>query len=64
VNPEFLELDDVLDIHARQMDRFGGAAGIRDLALLESALAQPAATFDGAFTTISLTWPPPTYSTL
>jgi hypothetical protein len=59
VNPEFLELDDVLDIHARQMDRFGGAAGIRDL-----ALAQPAATFDGAFTTISLTWPPPTYSTL
>jgi death-on-curing protein len=31
------------------IDMFGGSAGVRDIALLESALAQPRATFAGDF---------------
>lgn len=45
--PKFLELDDVLRIHDRQIRKFGGSSGIRDIRLLESALAQPQATFSG-----------------
>jgi hypothetical protein len=44
---EFLELDDVLAIHAASIRRFGGATGLRDSALLESALAMPRATMFG-----------------
>jgi death-on-curing protein len=36
-------------LHEDQIKRFGGMAGIRDEGLLESALAQPQATFGGAF---------------
>jgi death-on-curing protein len=43
--PEFLTLDEVLAIHAHQVDRYGGALGIRDARLLDSALAMPRATF-------------------
>jgi death-on-curing protein len=39
--PEWLEVDIVLDIHAEQLAIFGGGDGIRDLGLLESALARP-----------------------
>ena len=38
---EFLSLDEVVAIHERLIDRFGGPAGIRDLGLLESALYRP-----------------------
>jgi death-on-curing protein len=48
-DPTFLGLDEVLDIHADQLRHYGGMAGLRDLGLLESALAVPAATFDGRF---------------
>ena len=48
-SPEFLDLEDVLELHALQLARYGGADGLRDRGLLESALAQPQATFDGAF---------------
>jgi death-on-curing protein len=48
-DPEFLDLDDVLLIHEEQLEKYGGAAGIRDQGLLESALAQPRATFGGDF---------------
>jgi len=37
----------VLEIHAEAIARFGGSAGIRDLALLESAVAAPQASFGG-----------------
>jgi death-on-curing protein len=47
--PEFLDLEDVLAIHDRQIAEFGGAPGIRDQALLESALATPRATFGGSY---------------
>jgi death-on-curing protein len=43
--PVFLNLDEVLALHGEQIDRYGGAAGVRDVRLLESALAAPRATF-------------------
>jgi len=43
----FLTLDEALAIHAHQIARYGGALGLRDRGLLESALAMPAATFAG-----------------
>jgi death-on-curing protein len=49
MTPTFLTLDEVLEIHRDQLDRYGGAAGIRDLGLLQSAIAQPQATFGGQF---------------
>jgi death-on-curing protein len=44
--PEFLSLDEVLALHAEQVERYGGAHGLRDLGLLESALAAPQAPFE------------------
>ena len=48
-DPVFLELDEVLAIHSDQVHRYGGSAGIRDIGLLQSALAMPRASFDGQF---------------
>lgn len=45
----FLTLDDVLERHVVQIARYGGSAGVRDRGMLESALAQPEATFGGQF---------------
>jgi len=39
--PVWLDLDTVLDIHSEQLALFGGADGVRDIGLLESALARP-----------------------
>lgn len=39
--PRWLSLREVLVIHERQLGRFGGAAGIRDQGMLESALSRP-----------------------
>src|SRR5438105_60286 len=41
----FLTLDEVLEIHSDQIDRYGGAHGIRDLNLLQSAIAMPQSGF-------------------
>ena len=49
MNPIFLTLDDVLLIHQNQLEYYGGEPGIRDVALLQSAINQPRAMFDGAF---------------
>lgn len=38
---EYLSLDDALYIHAEQLRLFGGAPGVRDLGLIESALLRP-----------------------
>lgn len=46
---EFLEFDEVLAIHERQIERYGGSPGLRDQSLLESALAVPESTFDGEY---------------
>ena len=47
--PKCLSLDEVLELHADQISSFGGSPGVRDEGLLESALAQPQATFGGQF---------------
>lgn len=39
--PEWLDIDIVLDFHAEQLALFGGADGLRDRGLLESGLARP-----------------------
>ncbi len=44
---EYLAVGQVLALHAQQLQRYGGATGLRDRGALESALARPAATFDG-----------------
>jgi hypothetical protein len=47
--PELLTVDDVVEIHACQVERFGGSHGLRDRGLLESAVAQAAAAFAGEY---------------
>jgi death-on-curing protein len=39
--PRWLTIDEVLVIHERQLSQFGGAAGLRDRGMLESALSRP-----------------------
>lgn len=39
--PRWVEKAEVLALHEKQIDRFGGAAGIRDEGALESALGRP-----------------------
>jgi death on curing protein len=43
----YLALGEVVALHRAILESSGGAPGIRDLGALESALAQPRATFDG-----------------
>lgn len=45
MNSIFLTLEEVLEIHENQITNYGGSLGIRDLGLLQSALAQPESTF-------------------
>jgi len=45
--PDFLTLEDVLLLHSDQVDLYGGEHGVRDLGLLESAVAMPQASFGG-----------------
>ena len=49
MEPVFLSLDEILEIHQEQVERYGGASGIRDAAGLESAVATPRANFAGGF---------------
>jgi len=42
-----IELKEVLTIHHVLIEKFGGGNGVRDITLLESALARPFSTFDG-----------------
>jgi death on curing protein len=41
IEPEWLDVEIMLDIHAEQLALFGGPDGVRDLGLLESAVARP-----------------------
>ncbi len=43
----FVSLAEVLHLHRAIIETSGGAKGLRDLGVLESAVAQPRATFDG-----------------
>jgi len=49
MDPVFLGLGDVLLIHRDQIERYGGDPGVRDIGLLQSALAMPQAGFGGRF---------------
>lgn len=45
----FLAVDDVVAIHGRMIQQFGGEPGLRDRGLLESAVAMPAARVGGRY---------------
>lgn len=47
--PLFLSVEQVLDLHAEAIARYGGVGGIRDKGLLESAVMAPRQTYGGAF---------------
>jgi death-on-curing protein len=48
-DPAFLTLDEVLAIHADQIRRYRGKTGLRDVALLQSALGTAETTFEGDY---------------
>jgi death-on-curing protein len=43
----YLSEEQVVALHARQLEAFGGSAGLRDRGALKAALARPQATFGG-----------------
>ena len=45
--PLFLTLAEIVETHNNQIETYGGKRGIRDTRLLESAAAQPEASFGG-----------------
>ena len=47
--PVFLTLAEIIEIHNDQIERYGGHKGVRDMGLLQSAIAQPEASFGGTF---------------
>ncbi len=49
MDPQFLALDEVLALHSDQIRRYGGRPGLRDVTLLFSAIAMPAATYRGEY---------------
>ena len=42
----YISITQVLAIHDQMIKRFGGLGGVRDIGLIESAVARPQATFD------------------
>lgn len=48
-DPEFLTLDEVLELHEDEIARYGGDPGIRDPGLIEAAVAMPQQSFGGQF---------------
>ena len=50
----FVKLDEVLKIQQHQINMYGGEHGVRDLALLESAVSQPKAMYSGDYLHISI----------
>ena len=46
-DPDFLTVEEVVALHDEQIERYGGLGGIRDKALLESAVAAPRLSFEG-----------------
>ena len=41
MTPDFFSLSEILDFHIEQIELYGGSHGVRDMGLLESALAMP-----------------------
>ena len=49
MDPLFLTLDEVFEIHKEMIAQYSGSHGIRDKGLLESAVATPKASFGGDY---------------
>lgn len=49
MQPRFLSLARVLRLHRSSILKYGGEPSVRDMGLLESAIAQPRAAFGGEF---------------
>ena len=49
IEPRFLTVSEVINIHDQEIASAGGLTGVRDLAVLESALGAPQASFSGQF---------------
>ncbi len=54
MKPRFLGFDEVMEIHRDQIERYGGSPGIRDEALLRSAVAMPSAGAAGKYFHVDL----------
>jgi death-on-curing protein len=54
MEPTFLTLDEVLEIHQQQIERYGGCHGLRDAGALESAVAMPMTCFEGRYLHVTL----------
>ena len=46
---QFLTLEQVLAIHRRMIERYGGDSGIRDIGLIDSAVMMPRQSFGGEY---------------
>lgn len=44
-DPRFLSVEDVLEVHADQIERYGGSLGVREVELLRAAIGMPEAGF-------------------
>lgn len=49
LDPEFLELEDVFELHADSIARYGGDIGVRDRGLIDAAIAVPRQSFGGEY---------------
>ena len=47
--PLFLDLEQVMRLHASMIERYGGTEGTRDVGLLQSAVAMPQAAYGGEY---------------
>lgn len=54
MEPKFLTIHEILEIHKDQISRYGGDTGIRDIDLLKSAIGMPSATFNGQYLHVSI----------
>jgi death-on-curing protein len=49
IEPRFLTISEVMEIHDQEIAAAGGLSGVRDLKALESALGAPQASFNSEF---------------
>lgn len=49
MDPLFVKLDQILRLHQRLIEKFGGTTELRDQGLLESAIEMPAAQYGGEY---------------
>lgn len=49
MQPEFLDIDDIIEVQQHLIETYGGEPGLRDSGLLQSAMAMPKAMFGGVF---------------